>query len=232
MELWEKTRDVWHQAKSAVVDGSNKIAHIVRENVPTADDVKPIFEDLFDRASEVKRKAKQSRNRVQVIRMNLINMIESYRNISIGISKNVENENSVLFEESLNTYEKRIKELVDHLLPLYAEAPYEKVLIQLREATPLFKEVSDNVEKLLKLRTIKAASVAATPIKKSEINCSIQNTLDDLWRLKALMEIKVDELEKMLNEASKVSFQALVFYYYEFLKSSDSFFNENTNPIN
>ena len=220
--IWEKTIQVWNNAKTVVVDQSNKIVKKVKDSIPNINEIHPQIKECFNNVSEIKRRSKHMINRIQVIRMNLI----SESNCLLEVQKNClkdSNETKQNLEYFIE-YDRKIKLLSDDYIPKYVENPFELVLLKIKENTNLFKLASDSVDKIIKLKTIQKTSLTSNLQKKEELNKEIEESLNELESIYQNLLPTVREIQNIYQESMKNSYKALIFYIDEYIETTNILF--------
>ena len=216
--VWDSTVDAFNTAKTAVVNSSTKLVTKIKE-IRQFDEQQD-FDELFQQMQDFKREAKNAANKIQVIRINILNVSTTYFDIVQNISSVVENEQSKQLLEKANKYSQDLKKLSDVYLPLYAERPYDDFLTLIKQSMPLFKQVSDLVDKVSLQKAVLKAEKALPDKTTSELKQSIDTNINQLHQMYIQLNHKIDELNSSLYQAKKKSFAALVFYYDQFIKVS------------
>ena len=230
--VWDSTVEAFNTAKTAVVDGSTKIVTKIKE--ATQFDEQQDFNQFFKQVQDLKREAKNAANKIQVIRINILNVSSTYLDIVQNISNVLDNERSKQLLQKAQKYCDDLKKLSDVYLPLYAEQPYDDFLKSIKQSMPLFKEVSDLIDKVGLQKTLLKAQAAMPDKAVDEIKQSINNNIIKLQEKYVELNNKIDEFNTTYSIAKKKSFAALVFYYDQFIKISalNGFAEETNNPTN
>ena len=216
--VWDSTVEAFNTAKTAVVDGSSKIVTKIKE--ATQFDEQQDFNQFFKQVQELKREAKNAANKIQVIRINILNVSTTYLDIVQNIANVLDNEQSKQLLEKAQNYSEDLKKLSDVYLPIYAEQPYEDFLKSIKQSMPLFKEVSDLVDKVGLQKALLKAQAAMPDKTVSEIHQNIESNLEKLQEKYVELNNKIEEFNTSYSIAKKKSFAALVFYYDQFIKVS------------
>lgn len=216
--VWDSTVAAFSTAKTAVKGGTKKIATKIIDYNSTEDPMG--FKLLFTEIKELKREAKTSENKIQVIRVNILNVANTVHSIS-NCSSDILPELKE-YNEKVETYYTNMKRLANELLPLYAEQPFDDVIKKIKEISPLCKEASDIHESITLNKAWNKAQSAITDKNQQKYSDKISYYNKRLEELHVVLEDKVKEINVEMQKAKEKSFMAITFYFQEFIKASQT----------
>ncbi|EAY22001.1 hypothetical protein TVAG_456360 [Trichomonas vaginalis G3] len=217
--VWDSTKAAFNSAKSAVKDNAKKLATKVKEASTPEDPMG--FRVLLSESQELKREAKTCANKIQVIRINILNVASTIYDIATNTSEILQTEESLQYKQSIDVYHANMKKLADELLPLYVEKPYDDVLKMIKELSPLFKEVSDIHDKITLNKAINKAQSAISEKSAQKSSDKIADYNKQLQDLHSTITEKLTLIDTEMANAKRKSFLALTFYFEQFITASE-----------